>query len=300
MEKNKDNQVGKMRPKTVQQTISKIVLSPNNLSEDTIFAFQQIIYDYFKQHKRFFPWRETWDPYAIMVSEYMLQQTQTQRVIEKYTKFLHQFPTIQDLAYAPLKTVLEQWSGLGYNRRALALKKAADKISREYHGNVPDDMDSLQSLPGVGSYTAAAICVFAFNKPIILIETNIRAVYIHFFFQTQLKVHDKDLLPVVERTLDRIHPRDWYYALMDYGVMVKKRFSNPNQRSVHHQKQAPFVGSRRELRGKILRILLLRSCCSKKEFMNILDVDEVLLGEILNILVSEGLIGVCDDEYFVT
>src|SRR3989338_7324816 len=140
--------------------------------------FRSTVWKYWKEHGRHdLPWRLTHDPYRILVSEVMLQQTQVPRVIEKYKEFLKKFPTVRALAKASLSDVLKVWSGLGYNRRGKYLHDAAKEIVAV--GNIREALAS--SLPGVGPYTRAAVRVFAFNEPDILIETNIRAAYIHHF-----------------------------------------------------------------------------------------------------------------------
>jgi len=220
--------------------------------------FREKIWGYYLLHKRDLPWRRTKNPYRILVSEIMLQQTQVPRVIPKYKLFLNKFPTIQALARASLQDVLRAWQGLGYNRRALSLKKTADVICKKYNNKVPRDFELLNTLPGIGEGTAGAVAAFAFNKPVVFIETNIRRVFIHFFFKNRRKVSDKEILPLIEKTLDRKNPREWYWALMDYGSMLGERGENPNRRSAHYVRQSKFVGSKRELRGKILKLLVQR------------------------------------------
>jgi len=201
------------------------------------------------------PWRETSDPYHILVSEMMLQQTQVARVLPKYTQFIRRFPTVHALDRAELRDVLDAWQGLGYNRRALFLKRLAREVAEQYDGNLPSDREKLKALPGIGDATSGALCAFAFNTPVVFIETNIRSVYIHHFFADRAAVSDDEILPYVERTLDLRKPREWYYALMDYGVHLKSIMPNPSRKSRHYAKQSPFKGSDRELRGRILRIL---------------------------------------------
>jgi A/G-specific adenine glycosylase len=185
----------------------------------------------------------------------MLQQTQAPRVLGKYREFLSRFPTIRSLAAAPLRDVLEAWSGLGYNRRALYLHRAARIIVDTYHGRVPRSVRALSALPGIGEATAKAVAVYAFNEPEAYVETNIRAVFIHHFFPGRKAVSDRQLLPVVAAALDQKDPRKWYSALMDYGAMLKQRHGNPARRSVHHQRQSIFEGSNRQARGLILKLL---------------------------------------------
>ena len=183
----------------------------------------------------------------------MLQQTQVDRVIPKYKAFLAAFPTVYKLGEASNVDVLALWSGLGYNRRALYLKRTAEALVEKYHGVFPKDIETLESLPGIGPYTARAVATFSYNQPYTCIETNIRAVFIREFFPDTTKVADSALLPLIEKTLDKTNPREWYYALMDYGTYIKKQFPNPSRASLHHVKQSTFVGSVREVRGAILR-----------------------------------------------
>ncbi|MBX4216158.1 A/G-specific adenine glycosylase, partial [Candidatus Parcubacteria bacterium] len=213
------------------------------------------VYAHFRKEGRVFPWRTTRDPYRILVAEVMLQQTQAPRVVEKYELFIRMFPNVRALARAPLPKLLRVWQGLGYNRRAIALKRAAEVIVKEHRGKVPRTYGDLVALPAIGPYTARAILAFAYDMPAPFIETNIRTVYIHFFFPKKKKVTDKELMPLIEETMDRRHPREWYNALMDYGVMLKRK-ENASARSAHYKRQSPFKGSHRELRGRILAFML--------------------------------------------
>jgi A/G-specific adenine glycosylase len=186
----------------------------------------------------------------------MLQQTQVPRVMERYGGFLEAFPDPAALARAPLAEALALWQGLGYNRRCLGLHRAASQIVMRFGGRVPRSLEDLVSLPGVGPYTARAVAAFAFDQPVAFIETNIRRVFIHWFFPGRRNVHDREILPLVERTVDRRRPGEWYNALMDYGAWLAGRVENPNRRSAHHARQAAFEGSRRQLRGKLLALLV--------------------------------------------
>ena len=227
------------------------------ISASKIAKFQSLIQKFYQQQKRPFPWRETTDPYKIMVSEIMLQQTQTFRVEPKYQAFISRFPNINSLADATLTEVLGLWSGLGYNRRARFLHQAAIYIKEQLHNKFPDNPKELQKIPGIGTYTASAILVFSFNKPYAFIETNIRRVFIHHFFSHQDKIDDKQIFPLIEKTMVSKNPREWYYALMDYGNFLAKEIKNPNQRSIHYTKQSKFEGSVRKVRGEIIRQLLV-------------------------------------------
>lgn len=260
------------------------------LSPAVVRSFRKTIRDHYRRHGRDFPWRRTADPYHVLVSEMMLQQTQTQRVLGKYEEFIDRFPDITTLAAASLREILSLWQGLGYNRRALALKRASEKIVRDFDGEIPPDMGALRSLPGIGSATASAILAFAFNRPSTLIETNIRAVFLHFFFPEKRRVSDGEIVPLVEKTVDAANPREWYYALMDYGVMLKQQHVNPSRRSAHHRSQPPFRGSEREVRGIILRALLAAPHSSAGELSRGLRLDRGRIAAALERLAKEGLV----------
>ncbi|MFX1258294.1 MAG: A/G-specific adenine glycosylase, partial [Promethearchaeota archaeon] len=201
----------------------------NGLTLDVIQLFRDIIYSYYKQYGRDFPFRKKITPYYVLISEIMLQQTQTTTVSKKFLNFIKIFSDFESLAKAPLKELLKAWQGLGYNRRALALKKIAQTIVHKYNGKLPDKIGILEGFPQIGKATASSIVTFAFNKPEIFIETNIRRVYIYFFFPQRNNIADKEILPIVEKTIDLSSPRKWYYALMDYGVMLKKYYPELNK-----------------------------------------------------------------------
>lgn len=221
----------------------------------TVAEFQSMMLDFYHKESRTFPWRETRDPYAILVSELMLQQTQTERVVPKYLAWLETFPTAADLAAAPFPQVLAAWSGLGYNRRAGYLQSACRQVVEEWGGAFPRTAGELETLPGVGPYTARAVATFAFGQPEVFIETNIRSVYLFFFFSDQEKVSDSQLMPLIQATVYHQDPRRWYYALMDYGARLKKSTANPNRQSRHYSRQSRFEGSLRQARGAIVRSL---------------------------------------------
>lgn len=220
-----------------------------------ISSFRKKIWDYYHRYGRSFPWRETEDPYSILVSELMLQQTQTERVIKKYGPFLDEFPDWAALADAPLSQVLRRWSGLGYNKRALGLKRIAEIIHRENHDTLPGEPEFLLGLPMVGPATAGSLQAFIFNRPVAFIETNIRRVILHHFFHGMEGVHDRDVLEYVGLSLDETNPRHWYYAMMDYGVYLKYAIENPNRKSAHYRRQSPFENSNRQIRGRLVAVL---------------------------------------------
>lgn len=236
------------------------------------------------------PWRKTRDPYKILVSELMLQQTQVDRVIPFYTAFIKQFPTVQALSRAPLSKVLRAWQGLGYNRRAKFLHEAAKQLAALK--TFPRKAEQIEELRGVGHYTARAVAAFAFNAPEVFVETNIRTVFFwHSDFLRQSDIADKDLLPLVAHALktSRMTPRDFYAALMDYGAHLKRQGVRLNSKSKHYTKQSKFKGSPRELRGAILRELLQHRASLSTLVHRIPATKEDMARELAR-LAAEGLI----------
>ncbi len=252
--------------------------------------FRKTIRQYFQKYGRDFPWRETRNPYHILVSEIMLQQTQVERVLGKYEQFISAFPDFASLAQAPLQSVLSVWQGLGYNRRAIALQRIAQTVTTDWNGILPSSVDLLVKLPGIGHATASAIAAFAFGKPSVFIETNIRRVFIHFYFYDRDNVRDSEILPLVEKTLGRSDPRSWYYALMDYGAMLKKQLQNPNRKSAHYQKQSPFEGSNRQIRGMVLKAILEKPYITETALLKKLNRDPEQILPVLHDLQKEGFI----------
>lgn len=230
-------------------------------------AFRKKIYAYYRKHGRDLPWRKTLNPYHILVSEIMLQQTQVGRVLEKYDEFIKAFPDFPSLARASLRKLITVWQGMGYNRRALALRSLAQTLMNEHHGKLPSDPEDLVALPGIGRYTAGAIAAFAFNRPVLFIDTNIRRVFIHTFLHDRENIKDEDILPLIQQTIDASDPRTWYNALMDYGAMLKREQINPNRRSAHYQRQSPFENSNRQIRGRILKVLVEESPLTLAQIM---------------------------------
>ena len=226
-----------------------------SLNADQIAQFQKLIYDFYNHNKRDFIWRQEITPYKIIVSEIMLQQTQTARVVPKFENWLLQFPDFASLAQASNHDVLSAWQGLGYNRRGLAIAKIAQIVIAEHDGQLPNDPVILQTFPAVGPNTAGSICAFAFNNPITFIETNIRTVYTESFFKGMSEISDKQLLPLIAQTIDINNARQWYYALMDYGVHLKQKLPRINAASKHYTRQSKFIGSKRQVRGIIIKIL---------------------------------------------
>ncbi len=256
----------------------------------SIGAFRKKVLAYYRAHGRPLPWRRTRDPYRILVSEIMLQQTQVDRVQAKYREFLRAFPTVGALARADLQAVMRAWQGLGYNRRALMLKRAAEEIVGRYGGNVPDDVDALDALPGIGHATACAICAYAFNRPVAYIETNIRSIFIHEFFRDRKRVRDDEILPLVARSLCRRDPCTWYNALMDYGVMLKAHHGNPSQRSAAHVRQSRFEGSDRQIRGAIVRELVNHGAGRARDLVRMAGCAPERGAAIIDGLIKEGIV----------
>jgi A/G-specific adenine glycosylase len=252
--------------------------------------FKSKIWRFYKNKKRILPWRKTRDSYKILVSEIMLQQTQVSRVLPKYNEFIERFPTLESLAKASPKSVLAAWSGLGYNRRALYLHNTAKILTEKFGGRVPQSKEALSTLPGVGKNTAGAIYSFSFNKPSVFIETNIRSVFLHEWFPKRKIVSDKEIFPLIEKTLPKKDFRAWYYALMDYGAYLKKSFPNPSQRSAHHTKQTPFKKSNRYARGVIVKTLLSEKSLSKEALCKKTSLEKKVIEKNLAALQEEGFL----------
>jgi A/G-specific adenine glycosylase len=249
---------GLATPEMPEPTLRPVIRTavPPALSSEAILGFRSVVLEHYHRHYRSFAWRDTRDPWHILVSEVMLQQTQTHRVVPKYAAWFEEFPDLASLATAPLSAVYEAWKGLGYNNRALRLRDTA-RICREQHsGQVPEDEAALLALPGIGRYTARAVRCFSWNHDDIFLETNIRSALIfHFFPDPQLLVKDQALEPVAAAVLDKADPRSWHYAMMDYGAWLKKVALNPSRRSTAHARQPAFEGSPRQARGAVLRAL---------------------------------------------
>jgi len=292
-------------------------MSFSPLSTKQVNLFQKKVWDYYKKHGRQLPWRETDDPYCIVVSEIMLQQTQVGRVLVKYEEFVKRFPSWSTLSCASVADVLHAWQGLGYNRRALALKKIAERVEDEFGGELPKDAEVLKTFPGIGPATASSVAAFAFNIPTVFIETNVRSVFIHFFFSARggfspqpeadelqaqkdgqaalggeghRQIHDKELLPLVEQTLDKKRARKWYWALMDYGTMLKEKHTNPSRRSAHHTKQSSFKESNRFIRGQIIKLLTKNHSLTSREIFSKIDRDTARIKRCFLGLQNEGFI----------
>lgn len=287
--------------------------------------FQAKIWDYYHRSGRHnLPWRLVLTPYGVLISEVMLQQTQVSRVLLKYPQWLEKFPDFTALAVATGPEVLAVWQGLGYNRRGLWLREAARRVVDEYGGVLPRDPAELVKLPGIGANTAGSIAAFAYNEPVVFIETNIRRVFINEFFAERVAINagdatggdpdphgtsvstdgvptaagpaapisDAQLRPLIADTLDREHPREWYWALMDYGAYLAKQVPNPNRRSKHYARQSKFEGSARQIRGEVLRQLL-----AGQKTLEEFDISDDRLAAVLTSLAKDGLIEHLSDKW---
>ncbi len=283
-------------------------------------TFRATVWKYWKEHGRHdLPWRKTSDPYKILVSEVMLQQTQVERVIPYYRTFLKQFPNVKTLAEAPLSEVLKLWQGLGYNRRAKMLHEAAKYIlshqpvytaSKNTRLNLvfPGSAAELQKLPGIGPYTAGAVAAFAYNQDGIFIETNIRTAITHHFFPASVtgkenrirnttiygsisdSVDDAQILSILKEMHPNGKAREWYAALMDYGAHLKRSGVRINARAKGYTKQSAFKGSGREVRGAILRTLT-QGGATRTKLLSLFEADRrEQVEEQMQKLVAEKLI----------
>jgi A/G-specific adenine glycosylase len=226
-----------------------------------LLQFRSLVLDRGRELYRDLPWRRTRDPYAIWISEVMLQQTQVARVDGRWQRWLERFPSVDALASAQAADVLEEWQGMGYNRRALALLRAAQMVA-DSGGHMPQEQGDLVALPGIGPATAAGIRAFAYDLPGVYLETNVRTVFLHELYPDAVSVPDRELVPLVEATCPSDasdpcdDPRSWYYALLDYGSYLKRTVPNPSRRSRAHVRQSRFEGSHRQKRAMVVRALL--------------------------------------------
>lgn len=264
-------------------------VTESTVSPGIIEAFQQFVFSFYAKNGRHdMVWRHTTNPYLITVSEIMLQQTQVSRVETIYPQFIRRFPTADALASAPEAEVLAAWQGMGYNRRALSLQKLCRIIHDEYNDVFPTDPETLVKLPGIGPATSCSIAAFAFNSPVVFIETNIRRVFIHCFFRNRETVDDSELKPLVAATLPQSRAREWYWALMDLGSVMKPVAGNPNRKSRQYVKQSTFSGSTRQARGTILKHMLTVRTATTKELADTLALSEPYVKKILENMAAEG------------
>ncbi len=272
------------------------------ISKPQIKTFQDKILTWYAVHQRDLPWRKSRDPYRILVSEIMLQQTQVNRVIPKYEAWFAAFPTVHDLAKAPVSEVLHYWSGLGYNRRALNLKKTATVVSENYQGNFPQTEKELLALPGIGQYTARAIMCFAFDQQVAVVDINVKKVILTQLLKgpetinvadttdiKENKVSDKEIAAIAETLVPQGKAYDWNQALMDYSSLMLKK------EKIDVPKQSTFKGSRRYYRGRIVKQLLEKKEIPLKDLgllvkEDFLDKDQELIDGIIKEMEQEGFI----------
>lgn len=259
------------------------------LSDSQIAEFQNLVLTKGKVLYREMPWRSDTNPYNILLSEVMLQQTQVGRVLQKFKEFKTTFPTLDDLAHADFQEVLAHWSGLGYNRRAKFLHQTAQQIIQLE--SFPIEQSILQKCPGIGENTAASILVYAFNQPLVFLETNVRTVLIYHFFQEEReKVEESVLKHLADQVLYRQNPRQWYWALMDYGTYLKKKVGNFNKQSQKHTTQSKFEGSFRQKRAAVLRLLLQKGPLTAEEISEFLLYETDLTQQLLLALERDSMI----------
>jgi A/G-specific adenine glycosylase len=293
------------------------IINAVKIDERKVISFQKTILDWYKENQRDLPWRKTRHPYHIMVSEIMLQQTQVNRVIIKFEEWLIRFPTVEALAESPVADVLQYWSGLGYNRRALNLKRAAEAIVTEHKGIFPQDEMLLLKLPGIGPYTSRAILCFAFDKQVAVVDTNVKKVILTQILkpknetvspfislrdapiQETKPLSEKDFQVIAEQLLPHGHAYDWNQALMDYASHVLKKEKIPIP------KQSKFAGSRRQFRGRILKVLLEKKTVALDEIGPMIkddytDTDKEWLTKLLDELTREGFIEIKDTKVKLT
>lgn len=268
---------------------------------EKVDQFIEKLWSYYTDHARDLPWRYsendgTFDPYKILVSELMLQQTQVARVVPKFLAFIAKYPDQHSVAQADLSKILKMWSGLGYNRRAKFLHQACIIIDQEFNGVFPSNKEDLVMLPGVGMNTAGAIMAYAYNQPALFIETNIRAVIIHHFFASDEHITDTQIEEVLALVLDQDNPREFYWAMMDYGTHVKASIGNVNKQSKHYSKQSTFEGSARQIRGQVLK-QLAGAPQSFSQLMVAIE-DTRLLG-VLEKLQAEKLVSLKKEIYYL-
>ncbi len=243
-----------------------------------VAAFQDKVRTLGGELYRDLPWRGIDDSYGVLVSEVMLQQTQVKRVLGRWEAFMALFPTIDALAAADASAVLSQWQGLGYNRRALALKRTAETCAERFGGRLPESYDELLRLPGIGPATAAGVRAFAFDRPGVYLETNVRTVFLYELFSDRDGVADKELVPLVRASCPQTDVRGWYYALLDYGAHLKATVGNHARRSAAYARQSAFEGSRRQKRAEVVRIVLSEPGIELESLAAALDREEAAAG----------------------
>ena len=257
-----------------------LIFSPERIQE-----FQKKVFSFYQKNKRDLPWRKTTDPYKILLSELMLQQTQVNRVILYYEKWIARWPAIDALASASLAEVLQAWMGLGYNTRAINLHKAARKIVTEFDNDVLEAMKQYKEIPGAGRYTSQAVQIFSTNADLVTIDTNIRRIFIKEFHLPE-EVSDKELWRLAEQCLPKGKSRKWHNALMDYGAL---HLTSQKTGIKPKTQQSRFEGSDRQIRARILRCLL-NDTMSLSELKKTFRIEQKRLRRILDKMVTEKII----------
>lgn len=263
------------------------------ISEAKIKKFHEKIFAWWKKNKRLLPWRETTNPYYIMISEIMLQQTQVNRSKEKYLEFIKNYPTIEELAEASISSVLTSWSGLGYNRRALWLHEAANQIVKLKE--FPKTQEELQKLKGIGPYTSRSILIFAFNYDIATVDTNIRRILITENFAKE-QTKEKELFTIAQKLLPKGKARDWHNALMDYGSLVltsAKTGIKPKTTTSSKSKE------NRLFRGRIVKYLTRNSKAKKEQLVKECKIPAEKINDILVGLIADGLVAKTKEDYML-
>jgi A/G-specific adenine glycosylase len=266
-----------------------------DISSKKISIFQRKILDFYSHQGRDLPWRKTQDPYKILLSEFMLQQTQVSRVISFYNEWITKWPTIKELATASFIDVLQAWMGLGYNRRARYLHDTARIIVSDYNGNVLKAIEHCKTLPGIGKYTARAVRIFAANEDIATVDTNIRRIFIYEFDLPQ-NISDTCLFDLAQQALPPGKSRDWHNALMDYGSLQLTALKTNIKPKTS---QSKFEGSDRQIRGKLLR-LLLSDAQNLESLQQNISIDPSRLDRILTTMIREEVITYDDGKYQIS
>jgi A/G-specific adenine glycosylase len=253
----------------------------SDISDDKKRSFlQKRLFEWFRANQRKLPWRETRDPYEVLVSEVMLQQTQVDRVIPYFHEFLRRYPTVETLAEAPTSEVIRIWAGLGYNRRAVNLQRTAQYVATNLYGKFPETVQELKKLPGIGPYTAGAIACFAYEQDVPFLDTNMRRVLHRFWFGVDVPAPTASEREVIAFAEDVVPPGngwEWNQALIEFGALLctarkpacvicplqERCAAYPEiqtqlamlPKGVRLKREEPFSGSNRFYRGRVIAAL---------------------------------------------
>ncbi len=262
-----------------------------SIDNNQVNLFHEKIFLWWKGNKRKLPWRENITPYKVLVSEFMLQQTQVSRVIPKFQSFVQNLQGLKELAACDTPSLLKYWSGLGYNRRALYLRSAAKAVLND--PTITLHPEELLKIKGIGDYTAHSIPIFTHNIDTVTIDTNIRKVLIHEGF-ANLEAKPRDLKKVALTLLPKGRSRDWHNALMDYAGQNLRNFK------LLQKKQPKFLGSKREVRGNIIKHLLRVKSLNLDELKKRVGTNFMVVDQVIQDLVSEGFITKVGNQYQIT